>query len=149
MKKLFTFILIILSCCIINAEALSVKETAQKINDFFDNTKYKDVATIIVAMSALESNWYKSNRHVNLNNMFSIKDRKHPGCKDSEILCLAQFDTLEDNLKHMLWYFNYKKYPTERRMFIEHLRIKKYATDPKYLKKVFNTERRVIKLLYR
>lgn len=105
-----------------------------QIDEFFKYSEYAEVRHIILALAILESGWLQNKRHVDFNNYFSIKDFKHPECKTKPIMCLKQFESLEDNLNYMLWYFSSRKYPANEEGFLK--RLKGYAEDPNHIRKV-------------
>jgi len=118
-------------------------ESPQKVYDFFQKTEYKNVAREIVALAVLETGWFRSKYHNDFHNYFSIKQfnkkKQHPKCKKSPIYCMRMYKSSKEGLQDILRYFRKKKYPTDRKGFLERLNGKtgpKYAEDPKHVKKV-------------
>lgn len=107
-----------------------------QIREFFKQTEYSEVNHVILAVAVLESGWLESKKHVDLNNYFSVKDFQHPICRKNvkSIYCLKQFESLEENLNYMLWYFSSKGYPVDEKGFM--LKLEGYAEDDLHTKKV-------------
>jgi hypothetical protein len=117
-----------------------------QITEFFKYSEYAEVRHIILAVTIVESGWLNNQRHIDFNNYFSIKDFKHPECKTKPIMCLKQFESLQENLEYMLWYFSSKDYPIDKQGFM--LKLEGYAEDELHTKKVkwvANRMRRVFK----
>lgn len=107
-----------------------------QITEFFKHTEYAEVRHIILAVAIVESGWLNNQRHIDFNNYFSVKDFQHPICKKNvkSIYCLKQFESLEDNLNYMLWYFSNKGYLIDEQGFM--LKLEGYAEDELHTKKV-------------
>lgn len=107
-----------------------------QITEFFKHTEYAEVRHINLAVAIVESGWLQNQRHIDFNNYFSVKDFQHPVCKKNikSIYCLKQFESLEDNLNYMLWYFSSKGYPTDEQGFMD--KLEGYAEDELHAKKV-------------
>jgi len=107
-----------------------------RITEFFKYTEYSEVRHIILAVAIVESGWLNNQRHIDFNNYFSVKDFQHPRCKKNvkSIYCLKQFESLDDNLNYMLWYFSSKGYPVDEQGFM--LKLEGYAEDKLHTKKV-------------
>lgn len=117
---------------------------ANEIFQFFKKTEYSQVAEIIVSMTILESNWYRSKTHQDKNNFFSLKDFKNPMCcknlsdrdKCSYIRCMKKFSNIQEANEYMLKYFKRKGYSIKTNEFLGDLIKFKYAEDPEYIEKV-------------
>jgi uncharacterized FlgJ-related protein len=123
--------------------SLATDSTKVTIENFFKETEYKEVSLTILALAALESGWFKSKRHVEFNNYFSIKEfdkrKRHPKCEVSPIYCMRQYNSLEEHLEDMLNYFRNKNYPTDKAGFLQRLDGiggDKYAEDEDHVSKV-------------
>ena len=106
------------------------------ISEFFKHSEYSEVRHIILAIAIVESGWLNNQRHIDFNNYFSVKDFRHPVCRKNvkSIMCLKQFESLDDNLEYMLWYFANRKYPIDEKGFM--LKLEEYAEDKDHTKKV-------------
>ena len=112
---------------------------AHLIFNFFQGTEYAPVADIILAMSILETGWYKSSFHKERNNFFSTK--KLPNGKDcmqgGERECFTNHKNLMSSCKYALkGVFRKKGYRTDREGFLEDIVRYQYAEDPDYIKKI-------------
>lgn len=107
-----------------------------QITEFFKYTEYAEVRHIILAVAIVESGWLESKRHIDFNNYFSVKDFKHPVCRKNikSIMCLKKFESIEENLNYMLWYFSKNGYPIDEQGFM--LKLEGYAEDELHTKKV-------------
>jgi hypothetical protein len=133
MKEWIYFALVLIMLALMTYCSLQAQEPCDVYN-YFEKTEYKQVADVIAKVSILESNWFKNGKHIEFNNYFSVKDRKDTRCLTKPIYCLQKFDSFEDSLPFMLGYFRKRKYPKDRKGFIE--KLKEYAEDPNYVEKV-------------
>lgn len=113
------------------------------IQEYFYNSNYRDVSKIILSIAILETGWFKSHYHKKFNNYFSLKDFKDKRCSKQPIYCLKQYESLEENLDDMLFFFESKKYPYDRNGFLK--KLKHYAKDKNYRMKIENLENKMNK----
>lgn len=117
------------------------------VKDYFDKTEYKNVSVTITALAILETGWFRSERHEEFHNYFSIKEfnfkKRSPLCKTKPIYCMRQYKTKEIGYKDALEYFRKRKYPTNRKGFLDRLNGiggKKYADDKDHVLHVKDVE---------
>jgi len=141
--KIITIAILLISG---NCYADRTQDIINKIETFFNNTEYKNVTKIIIAQSILETGWYKSPRHNEYNNYWSVKDiRKWKTCHKKPITCMIDNKNLDENIKMMYNYIKRKKYSIEYDGYFVDLIKKKFAEDPKYVWKL----KRIIKTMNR
>jgi hypothetical protein len=135
MKEWIYFVVIMLMLLTFGYCATLKADEPCDIYNYFQKTEYSDCAYIITKLAILESGWMKNAKHREFNNYFSVKDWQDERCKTKPIYCLKKFDSLADNLVYMLDYFRRKKYPVDKKGFIERLG-KGYAEDPEHVEKI-------------
>ena len=134
---------IIIFAIIFNFLSPQQENVKDKIETYFNKTEYKDVSHIILAMSVLESAWWKNKRHIEFNNYFSIKDfnkeTQHKLCKTKPIYCMKKYKNIDDGIEDAYYYFATHNYPLDVKGFFNRLNGiggLKYAEDPKYISKL-------------
>ena len=138
MRVLKLLILIIMVFKVSTLWAAGMNQKA--IRTFFENTEYRKVANVIVAITILETGWYKSDVHNELNNPFSYKEidksLRDARCSHRPIYCMKKYDNIIHACKDLLEYFKRHNYPKDPEAFIWHLKKKGYAEDPRHSIKV-------------
>lgn len=114
-----------------------------QIHDFFSDTEYRDSAKTIVALSVLETGWFRAPVHNEMNNLFSIKDYRNHECKTKPIRCMKSFKSTDECLQHMLEYFRRNKYPSDREGFVKKLKSSGYAQDPDHAQKIVSIRKKL------
>lgn len=132
------------------AVTMNPNDKMEEIYNFFSNTEYKESARTIVALSVLESGWYRSPVHREFNNYFSYKEfrraHQHSLCRKRPIYCMRQFKDLNESLEVMLDFFRRNNYPTDRKGFLRRLDGKgglRFAEDPEHINKIKQLKRQI------
>lgn len=146
MKKLLTFVILLIPSICYTRRPLP--NEAYYVYQFFRNTEYRNVADIITSQGILESFWFKSKKHKEFNNYFSIKDWKDYRCAKRPIYCLKKYKSLKHSCEGMLSYIKNKRYSTTRNNYYIDLKRKKYAQDPLYVKKLKSITKHIKYRLY-
>ncbi len=113
-----------------------IHNKAKLIYDYFQKTEYKNVAMIIASQAILETGHFKSSKHNELNNYFSIKDWKDNRCKMKPIYCMKRYKNIKESIIDMHNYISRKKYRTSPLTYYNDLVKNGYAQDPLYVQKI-------------
>lgn len=119
------------------------------IYNYFSSSHYSQLSLIIIAQSALETGWWKSDFHNERNNYWSRKMVPDGiNCISGEKNCLLTHKNILDACKKMERYLKRKGYNnTSHEQYFKDLKRLNFAEDPLYEQKIRNTSKLIYKIL--